>query len=415
MPLQQQLQAFWSAPTDRYQGSVAPEFLELAQLFSRLQAMRTQQGGAALCIYLNKEKVLDVYTGWQSSDHVWQKDTMALSYSTGKGVLATLAHALVSAGIIEYDRPIAEYWPEFAAQGKHDITLRHALSHQTGLYDLRSLIGDAKEMLDWPHMLAVMAQAAPQFAAGTQAAYQALSFGWIVGGALEKASQRSLAELMWTYLQQPLRLEDSYFGVPEPHLARVARPILPIEPIATAPKSPDVLTRVFGQYQQWRGYRMQDVQAAMSPRGMRHWSWYADESLRVPIPAANGVFSAENLARIYAMLAQHGTWRGEQIIRPEVLGLASKIQYRQRDRVMPFAMHWRLGYHRICSLGKSVKEAYGHMGYNGSMAWCDPKRQLSLGYVHNFPTGSMQGDYRMLLLNQTALRCADRMRKNRQR
>jgi CubicO group peptidase (beta-lactamase class C family) len=71
---------------------------------------------------------------------------MSLCYSTGKGVLATLAHILVSQGYLDYDRPVAEYWPEFAQKGKENITLAHMLSHQSGLFDIRNLIDDATEM-----------------------------------------------------------------------------------------------------------------------------------------------------------------------------------------------------------------------------------------------------------------------------
>lgn len=410
----QQLQAWWSADLDAYHGICAPEFLAVAQLFSRLQATRGQQGGAALCIYFNKEKVVDIYSGWQSPQQTWQKNSMAMSYSTGKGVLATLAHILVSQGVLAYDEPIATYWPEFSQQQKQAITLRHVLSHQTGLHDIRSLIDDAHEMLDWSHMLQRIEQAKPHFAAGEHAAYQALSFGWILGGVLEKASQQSLQTLLYHYLKRPLQLEDSYFGVPDAALSRVARLILPTQAAAEMHRSAKPLTaRLKQRYQQWQSNQASDVQAAMSPKGMRHFNWFDDQSLQAIMPAVNGVFSAENLARMYAMLANHGTWRGQRLIRPEILGLATKVQYRRRDWVMPKAMCWRLGYHRVFSFGKNTKHAYGHMGYNGSSAWCDPKRKLSFAYVHNFNSGALQADYRLLLLQQRALSCADTLLKRR--
>jgi CubicO group peptidase (beta-lactamase class C family) len=79
---------------------------------------------------------------------------------------------------------------------------------------------------------------------------------------------------------------------------------------------------------------------------------------------------------------------------------------------MPFPMHWRLGYHRILTLGKSTK-GFGHVGFNGSGAWCDPERKLSFAYTHNFPTASITGDYRLWGLTQEALRCADQIQTGR--
>jgi CubicO group peptidase (beta-lactamase class C family) len=104
-----------------------------------------------------------------------------------------LAHILVSEGLIEYDIPIAHYWPAFGQNNKEKITLRHILSHQSGLYDIRNLIEDAREMLNWSHMLQVFEQATPRFAVNQSNAYQALTFGWL-GGALEKATGRGLSD-----------------------------------------------------------------------------------------------------------------------------------------------------------------------------------------------------------------------------
>lgn len=85
----------------------------------------------------------------------------------------------------------------------------------------------------------------------------------------------------------------------------------------------------------------------------------------------------------------------------------SRVQYTDRDRVMPIPMHWRLGYHRILTLGKTAEQGFGHMGFNGSGAWGDSERGLSFAYTHNFATGSLTGDYRLWALSQESLRCAD--------
>ncbi|MFY0084580.1 serine hydrolase domain-containing protein, partial [Acinetobacter baumannii] len=85
-------------------------------------------------------------------------------------------------------KPIATYWPEFAQNGKEQMTLRHVLIHQSVRFDILNIIESAREMLDWRHMLDVMAMSKPRFIAGQGNAYQALTFGWLVGGVLEKAT-----------------------------------------------------------------------------------------------------------------------------------------------------------------------------------------------------------------------------------
>ncbi|MGE8560818.1 MAG: serine hydrolase domain-containing protein [Acinetobacter sp.] len=397
------------ANTQNYRGKVDKRFEDLAKQFSRMQDARTDLGGAALVVYFQGQKVVDIYTGKKSETENWQSDTLSVCYSTGKGVLSTLAHILVSEGFLDYDTPVAQYWPEFAQNGKAQITLRHILSHQSGLYDIRNQIETASEMADWSHMLDVIAKAKPRFEMATDAAYQPLTFGWQVGGTLEKATGKSLSDLMQQYLVQPLQLDGAYFGVAESELAQVARLLakLKTEPKpALQVKPKQKKASVFDKAIKWSGQNPQDFQDAMIPKGMKKFSFFSDEGLKAVIPAANGVFTANSLAKIYAMLANGGEWKGQQLIRPETFKNLSTVQYTQRDRIMPLPMHWRLGYHRVLTLGKS-STGFGHMGFNGSGAWCDPERNLSFAYTHSFATGSITGDYRLWGLTQETLRCAD--------
>ncbi|MGE4315716.1 serine hydrolase domain-containing protein [Acinetobacter sp.] len=411
-----EIKAYLFANTANYQGHVDERFMDLATQFSRMQDARTNLGGAALVVYFQGRKVVDIWTGKKSETESWQTDTLSLCYSTGKGVLSTLAHILVSEGFLDYDIPVARYWPEFAQQGKDKISLRHMLSHQSGLYDIRHLVADASEMADWSHMLDVIAQAKPRFEVATDAAYQPLTFGWQVGGVLENATGKTLAELMQHYLIDPLQLDAAYFGVPKEKLAEVAR-IMPQQKFSTD-KPQNAKAKVKPQQArkaspldkllELSGQNPQDFQDAMIPKGMKKFSFFSDAGLQAIIPAATGVFSANSLARIYAMLANAGEWQGQQLIRPEIFKQLSQIQYTRRDRIMPLPMHWRLGYHRILTLGKS-SSGFGHMGFNGSGAWCDPERGLSFAYIHNFSTASITGDYRLWGLTQETLRCADRV------
>lgn len=401
------------ADQQNFHGYVDERFADLAKQFSRLQDGRTQYGGAALTVYFQGEKVVDIFTGKKSATENWSKNTLSVCYSTGKGVLSTLAHILVSEGFIDYDTPIIQYWPEFGQNGKEKMTLRHILSHQSGLFDIRNIIEQAKEMADWQHMLKVMEQATPRFEMGSDIAYQALTFGWLVGGMLEKATGQPLKCLMQKYLVDPLALDGAYFGVPSTELAHVAR-LIPqgqkqVTEQAAKPKQhkkqskksfSDKLVELSGQ-------DPQDFLDAMVPKGMRDFSFFSDEGLQAVIPAANGVFTADSLAKVYAMLANRGVWNDQTLIKPEVFAELSRIQSIKRDRVMPIPMKWRLGYHRVITMGKRAKKGFGHIGYNGSGAWCDPQRGLSFAYTHNFSVGSITGDYRLWGLTQETLRCAD--------
>jgi CubicO group peptidase (beta-lactamase class C family) len=397
---------------DNYRGDCDPQFLAVAQVLSQIQP-ETTQGGAAISIFFRGQQVAELYTGEANANEAWSSQHMALSYSTGSAVLATLAHILVSQGFLDYDLPVASYWPEFAQFGKAKISLRHVLSHQSGLYDIRQTISDAQQMLDWHSMLNAYENATPRFEPGSATAYQALSFGWLLGGTLEKAMQQPLPDLLQQYLVAPLQLDAAYFGVPADQASRLARPFKkreddqppkPRKPLnAQGRRSLSIAEKMISL----SGINPYDIDDAFVPRSMGKFDFYSEAALQAVIPSGNGVFSANSLAKIYAMLANKGQWDQQQLIRPEIFADLSTIQTHDRDKVMPIPMHWRLGYHRVFTLGKRVPTAFGHIGYNGSGGWCDPTRELSFAYVHNFKSGHITGDYRLWWLTQTVLQCAD--------
>lgn len=402
-------------------GGCHPAFEGLRRDLALLQAWQPQ-GGAALAVYHRGHKVADLWTGWQSAGQPWQADTLSMSYSTGKGVLATLAHRLVDQGLLDYDAPVVTWWPEFGQAGKQALTLRQVMSHSAGLDDVRSLTRSAAELLDWPLMLERLAQARPRFEPGSAVAYQALSFGYLVGGIIEKATGVPLSQALQQYLTTPLELDqEAFFGVPDVALDRVALPFAQVNPTpgtATASIAPSaspkpsltsVTPRPLGLTErllQWSGQDLQDIENALRPKAMGRVNWFGSRALQACMPSMNGVFSARALARHYAVLAGSGEFEGRRWLSPQTFAALSTVQNRQRDRVMPIPMHWRLGYHRIMALGAA--RGFGHIGYNGSGGWCDPSRELAFAYIQTYPSAGLTGDPRLWALSQRVLRLADR-------
>ena len=402
-------------------GEYQAEFATLAQAFRQIQP-QPQRGGSALVVYFQDQCVLDLWSGWRTPELPWQADTLAMSFSTGKAVLSTLVHRLVDLGHLDYDRPLAQDWPEFAVNSKQNITLRHVLCHSSGLYDVRSVLPSAATMLRWDEAVAAYAAATPRFVAGQDHAYQALSYGWLLGGLIERVMGEPLADVLNRELVQPLGLDgDVYFGVAESELLRVARAFPPSAPPlkssskpqtarpVTSYSSPRPLSLSEKIQQRVTGQNPYDFDDAMKPKGVGRFNWYADRQLQACIPAANGVFTARALAKMYAMLANRGEWQGQRYLSEATFQQLSTVQTTQRDRIMPIPMHWRLGYHRVLTLGKRVPYGFGHVGYNGSGAWCDPHRQLSFAYVHSYAGHSISGDHRIWWLSQRTLQAADKL------
>ena len=137
------------------EGFVHPDFAPVTEKMQQLMDKRSAIGGMAVAVYHHGELVADAWTGVaDAAGTPWGRDTMSISFSTTKGVVATIAHRLADRGLLDYDAKVADYWPEFAAAGKEQITVRHLLTHQAAMHDVRRLADTTEELLDWDRMTA---------------------------------------------------------------------------------------------------------------------------------------------------------------------------------------------------------------------------------------------------------------------
>src|SRR4051812_39320796 len=185
------------------------------------------QGGGALVVRLKGETVLDLCTGWADRAHTrpWQPETLALSFSTTKGVAGAVIHRLAERGELAYDEPVATYWPEFAAGGKGRVTVRDLLTHRAGLWSVRAVAERPEDLLDHLAMeerLAARAVRAPT----ERSAYHAITYGWLVAGLARRVTGgRGLAELVRTEVADPLGAKGLHIGVDETTRDFVAEPV----------------------------------------------------------------------------------------------------------------------------------------------------------------------------------------------
>src|SRR5512142_770363 len=172
-------------------GWVRVGFEDVARVFRR--QLRRTTGGAAVAVYYRGELVADLGGGWRAEDLPWQRDTLGMGFSTTKGVVSTALHLLADRGQIDYDAPVAEYWPEFAQGGKELVTVRHVLTHSAGLHRMRTLVDHAQQMLDWEYMVTALARAEPAYEPGTRYAYHALTHGSPAGPLIRRPPARPAA------------------------------------------------------------------------------------------------------------------------------------------------------------------------------------------------------------------------------
>lgn len=355
--------------------------------------LRRFGGGISACIYRDGQPILDVWGGASRLDgSPWQRDTMAIGYSATKGVTATVLHTLASDGLIDYDDPVARYWPEFAQERKQDITVRQVLSHQAGLHQIRPLLRKASNILDWDTLTHQLAAARPELHPAGTGAYHAIAFGWLVGELIRRVAKQSFQKALRQRLVEPLDLDGCFIGCPRDQLERVAD-VMGLPPLRRRRKLP---FRRRYRVPNWipPGPLRRLIVRGMHPRQLRRLFRHPD-FWTTPIPAMNGVFTARSLAKMFAALANDGELAGVRLMSHETLQKATEVQTTGLDKVVVYPLRWRLGYHRADAMLKAVPEAFGHFGFAGTGVWANPVLRLSAALIHNAYPLTVAGQLRM--------------------
>jgi CubicO group peptidase (beta-lactamase class C family) len=406
-------------PEKPLDGRIHPDFYPVVGSLREL--LRQYPGGAAVCAYHRGECVVDLWGGFQdASGTPWRRDTMSPSFSTTKGVASTLLHMMVDRGLLDYDDRVAQHWPEFGQAGKESITVRQVLAHQSGLYHIRQMIDHADRMLDWKHMIHAIERAAPIHEPGKRTGYHGLTYGFLVGEILQRVTGKGFSQLVRDELAVPLQLDGMYVGAPKQVLNRAAQLIWP--------RRFHFGPRIFGLEDTLHGARimnaagilrralsllgvqfdLQSILDALAPRGIDSFDFGSEATLRAAIPAANGLFTARSLAKMYAALAGGGRIGGVRLLSRRTLTRATRVQDPTHSRVViPWDMRWRLGYHGVATLRGIPRRAFGHFGFGGSGAWADPVRNLSVALIVNSGLGTPFGDLRILRISGAVLACAN--------
>ena len=388
-------------------GFVHPRFHGIARLFER--QLRRTTGGAAVAVYFRGELVVDLWGGRRTEDEPWQRDTLAMCFSTTKGATSAALHLLADRAEIDYDTPVAAYWPQFAQGGKEGVTVRHVLTHSAGLHRMRTLVDSAHRMLDWEYMVAALERAEPAYEPGSRHGYHALTYGWLVGELVRRVSGRPIARFVDEELTGPLGLDGMYVGCPPEHRSRVA----PLAPMA-APLGRRLGLQpgavMGGPVGRIPGLLRLPVSPrrfvnALLPRGIEDVLW-GPEVMDAEIPAANGFFTARSLAKLYAMLAGGGQVGGVRLLSPQTVAAIGEVHSRGPDLVLVLPMGWRLGYHSAFTTRGTVPGAFGHFGFGGSGGWADPRRDLALAMVCNRGAGTPIGDLRLAELGTAVVRAS---------
>lgn len=385
--------------------NVDPAFASVADTLEQI-VVRDGRGGAGVCVYHHGRVVVDHWCGTRDEDGTqpWEGDTLAMSFSTTKGVTATALHMCVDRGLLDYDDRVMEHWPEFGQNGKEGITVRQILCHEAGLHPVAPLVEDAHQMNDWDHMVRGLERAVPSYEPGTMNGYHGLTYGWLVGELVRRVSGRSLGTFVRDEIAGPLGLHGLFIGVTPEAEERLATLL---EGSHSAVDADGLAAAGLVEILEQMGLEFdpQHLVDAIMPPGIAEWT-RSEETPRAEVPSANGCFDARSLARMYAALAAGGTLDGVTLLSRETLERAIEVQNTRPDLVIGLPMQWRLGYHGVFTPTGMPPRAFGHYGFGGSGAFADLDTELALGFTVNRLGGATQGDERIIRLATSALEAA---------
>ncbi len=355
-----------------------------------------QERGAALCIQVGGETVVDLWGGQAGAqpEERWHSDTLINLYSCTKAFSAVTAMQLVGEGQLELDAPLARWWPEFAQAGKENISLRQLLSHRAGLVALSQKL-PAAALYDWPRMVAALEAETPSWRPGSRHGYSPILWGWLLGELLQRASGRPAGELIVERTAQPLNL-DFHLGLDAQHFDRVAH-LTRRKGGVDDPATQRLLAALLHQPDALATRAFSNPPAVMNSAHKPEWRSMVQ-------PAANGHGNARTLAGFYAGLLDG------RLLDSALLAEMTRLHSKGEDATL--LTHTRLGLglmleqagleHASFGLGPRT---FGHPGAGGSLGCADPERQLAFGFVTNSLGPHVLMDPRARLLARTASLC----------
>lgn len=361
------------------QGTCDPKFESMREILQR----NIDSGadlGASVAVVLEGENVVDLWGGWSDTEQTqpWEQDTITNVWSSTKTMMALSALVLADRGELDVYRPVADYWPEFAQNGKAAIEVRHLLSHTSGVSAWAQPVV-VEDIFDWEKSTSMLAGQAPWWEPGTASGYHALNQGHLVGEVIRRITGLKLGEFFAKEIAGPLGA-DFHIGLDPSEFHRVSNvvppPPLPIDMAALDPDS--VMIKTFTG-------PAPDATVAWTPQ----WR-------QADIGAANGHGNARSVARVQSVVSNGGTVDGVRLLSPATIDLIFDEQADGTDLVLGVPSRFGIGYglpsemmpvprdSRLCFWG----------GWGGSLVINDLDHRMTITYMMNRMEAGLVGDTR---------------------
>jgi len=357
-------------------GGVADGFESVRDEFAAVAAAEGADYAAQVVAYRHGECVVDLWTGPGITG-----ESLLGAYSASKGAAHLVLARLVQEGVLDLDRRVADYWPEFAVHDKGEIALRDLLAHRAGLVGADTGF-TLEELADDRVIAERLGAQRPYWRPGAAFGYHALVVAALSGEVVRRVTGRSVQELFAERVREPYAA-DFYFGLPDdlesrfvPTLPAVMTPAL-LAAAAAAATAPNSLPGIAFNRN--------------NPHGPQVWELPNLDIIRKQGPASlGGIASAHGLARMYAAatgpLNDHAA-----LLNPRTLAAFGQIQSIGYDLVNRGHKAFTPGFHATGEYYPALGQgSFGHSGAGGQQAFADPRNGMAFGYTRRtfpFPAG----------------------------
>lgn len=364
----------------RTYGTVAPGFERVREAFDAGFDGKPDMG-AALAIYQHGESLVDLWGGVRDerSRAPWVEDTPSVIFSCTKGLVSVLAARLVQEGRLDYQAPVAQYWPEFTAAGKQSVRVKDLLAHRSGVSAPREPL-TAEQIRDWGHVVSQLAAQEPLWEPDTGYAYHAITHGWLVGEVIRRVTGLSVGQYFAELVSEPLRA-DAWIGIPDRVHSRVAH--LQVGPTLAQLTAQQAAARTPG-VTDWSEIAM-TLGGALPPELVADDEGFNNAAVQAAeIPGAGGISTARSLATIWsATVVETG---GVRLLDPAVIAAATEVQSEGApvwDVPGPWP-RWGMGFQLDSEARRFLgADSFGHDGAGGQSAFADPTHEIGFAYLTN--------------------------------
>jgi CubicO group peptidase (beta-lactamase class C family) len=352
-------------------GFCDDKFLSLQETFEG----NFKQGlecGASLAVTLEGETVVDLWGGFADAaqQKPWREDTTVLVYSTTKIFTALCGLMLIDRGLLDIDKPIAHYWPEFAQQGKEAVLVRHAFTHTAGLPGWSPPI-PFSTYYDWEAVTRTLAEQALWWEPGAKTGYHGQTFGFLVGELVRRISGQTVGDFLRTEVTDKIGA-DFVIGMAPSEFHRLA------EAVPAGERLPEEGTMA------WRV-----ANGELPPK------WDRLECLTSEIPASNGIGNARSIAQLGSILAGNGEYMGHRFLSPGTVDLALTEQSYRVDEIVEIPIRYGFGMGLDSAEFRCLGDRSLHWGgYGGSFCMMDVESKSCIAYAMNRLLPDVIGDPR---------------------